>query len=47
VGGVAGDLKHQQGVLVEGAARLLEVHVEKAPVVGLAGRHHHMVDHGG
>jgi hypothetical protein len=26
--------------------RLLEVHVEKAPVVRLAGRHHHVVDRG-
>ena len=31
---------------VEGKARLLEVHVEKAPIVGLAGCHHHVVDRG-
>jgi hypothetical protein len=46
VGGFAGDLEHQQEVHVEGAARLLEVHVEKAPVVRLAGCHHHVVDRG-
>jgi hypothetical protein len=44
VGGVAGDLEHQQGMLVEGATRLLEVHVEQAPVVRPASCHHHVVD---
>jgi hypothetical protein len=41
---VACDLEHLQEVAVEGEARLLEVHVEKVPVVRLAGRHHHVVD---
>ena len=36
VGGVAGDLGHHQDVLVEAAARLHEVHVDEAPVVGPA-----------
>jgi hypothetical protein len=33
VGGVTGDLDHEQEVLVKGPARLLEVDVEEAPVV--------------
>jgi hypothetical protein len=45
VSSVAGDLKHLQEVSVEAAAGLLQVHVEKAPVVRLAGCHHHVVDH--
>jgi hypothetical protein len=44
VRGVARDLEHQQGMLVEGAPRLLDVHVEKASVVRAAGRDHHVVD---
>jgi hypothetical protein len=31
---------------VEGAARVLEVHVEKAPVVRPSSRHHHVVNRG-
>ena len=46
MGGVAGDLERQQEVLVDGAAHLLEVHVDKAPVVRPASRHHHVVDRG-
>ena len=46
MGGAAGDLEHQQEVRVEGAACLLEVHVQEAPVVRLAGGHHHVVDGG-
>jgi hypothetical protein len=43
---VAGDLEHQQEVRVEGAAGLLEVHVDKASVMRLASCHHHVVDRG-
>jgi hypothetical protein len=46
VDGVAGDLEHQQEMLVEGAARPLEVHVEKTPIVRLACFHHYVVDRG-
>ena len=41
---VSSDLEHLQKVRVEVAARLLEVHVEKTPVVRPAGGHHHVVD---
>jgi hypothetical protein len=45
VGSVAGDLEPQQD-RVEGVARLLVVHLEKAPVMRPAGCHHHVVDRG-
>ena len=46
VGCVAGDVERQQEMSVEGAARLLEVQVEEAPVGRPAGRQHHVVDRG-
>jgi hypothetical protein len=44
VDSVASNLVHLQQVRVEGAARLLVVHVEKTPVVRLACCHHYVVD---
>ena len=44
--GVAGDLEHQQNVLIEGAARLREVQIDEAPVVRPASCYHHVVDRG-
>jgi hypothetical protein len=44
VRGTAGDLEHLQEVSIKAAARLLQVYVEKAPVVRLAGCHHYVVD---
>src|SRR5207249_1152048 len=41
-----GDLEGQQEVLVEGATRLSEVHVDEASVVRPAGGDHHVVDRG-
>ena len=41
---VASNLVHLQQVRVEGTARLLVVHVEKASVVRLARSHHYVVD---
>ena len=35
---------HQQEMRIEGAARLLEIHIEKTSVMRLAGCHHHVVD---
>ena len=43
-GGVAGDLEHQQEVLIEGAASLRDFHVDETPVLRPARRDHHMVD---
>jgi hypothetical protein len=43
---IARYLKHQHGVVVEGAPPLLEVQVEKAPVARASGCDHHMVDRG-
>jgi len=41
---IAGDVDHQQNVLIEGAARLLEVQIDEAPVMRLARCHHDVVD---
>jgi hypothetical protein len=43
---VAGDLDHQQDVLIDGAACLLEVQIDETPVVRPASRYHHVVDRG-
>src|SRR4029453_10784907 len=45
-GSVAGDLEYQQEVLVEGVARLRDVHVDEASIVRPASGDHRVVDRG-